>query len=125
MTRVLVCGGRNYSDRKRVANELCALAPSVVIHGGAPGADSIANEWTYVHRVKREVYKPDWARHGKAAGPIRNAKMLSKSNPDLVLAFPGGTGTADMVRKAKAAGVRVIEIAASNSSTSHDTSTSK
>ena len=46
----------------------------------------------------------------RGAGPERNARMLAEGRPDLVVAFPGGTGTADMVRRAKAAGVRVVEV---------------
>lgn len=47
---------------------------------------------------------------GKAAGPIRNQRMLDDGKPDRVLAFPGGRGTANMVKLAKAAGVPVHEI---------------
>lgn len=47
----------------------------------------------------------------RSAGPKRNQRMLDKGKPDLVLAFPGGDGTADMVRKAKSAGVPIIEVA--------------
>ena len=45
------------------------------------------------------------------AGPRRNARMLAEGKPDLVVAFPGGRGTADMVSKARAAKVEVMEIA--------------
>ncbi len=50
----------------------------------------------------------DWTTHGRAAGPIRNARMLAEYHPDLVIAFPGGRGTLDMVSKAERAGVAVI-----------------
>ena len=60
--------------------------------------------------VPCRVYPADWKANAKAAGPIRNAEMLADFKPDTVIAFPGGRGTADMVRKAKAAGVRVIEV---------------
>jgi ABC-type sugar transport system substrate-binding protein len=36
--------------------------------------------------------------------------MLDEGKPDIVVAFPGGTGTADMVRRARKAGVVVIEV---------------
>jgi hypothetical protein len=51
----------------------------------------------------------DWRRYGRAAGPIRNKEMLAH-RPQLAVAFPGGTGTADMVGKAKAAGLDVVVI---------------
>lgn len=51
----------------------------------------------------------DWSKYGKAAGPMRNQKMLDEYKPDLVVALPGGRGTADMVSRARVAGVEVIE----------------
>lgn len=60
---------------------------------------------------------------GKAAGPIRNQHMIDTAKPDLVVSFPGGAGTADMVRRAKAAGVRVIEVEPRLRPAQHDTET--
>jgi YspA, cpYpsA-related SLOG family len=106
--RVLVCGGRNYNDRAAVFRMLDALAPSVVITGGCPtGADMHADRWTYERGVQIEHHPADWERYGRAAGPIRNQAMLNEARPDLVLAFPGGKGTADMVKRAEVAGVAV------------------
>lgn len=87
-----------------------AFAPSLVIHGGAQGADRIAREWCICRKVECRGYAADWKRHGRAAGPIRNQRMLDDGKPDLVIAFPGGRGTADMVRRAIATGIRAIEI---------------
>lgn len=83
---------------------------TVIIHGAATGADSLANRWAVVNWVRSEEYPADWKKHGAAAGPIRNQRMIDEGKPDLVVAFPGGKGTADMVSRAKAAGVRVIEV---------------
>ena len=46
----------------------------------------------------------------KSAGHIRNQVMLDKGKPDVVVAFPGGRGTADMVRRAEGAGIEVRRI---------------
>ena len=110
--RVLVCGGRNYSDEGRLTEVLDDLKPTEIIHGGARGADSLAEKWAATRQVPCHVYPADWRRHGRAAGPIRNREMLEQSKPDLVVAFPGGRGTAHMVRIARAAGHRVIEVEA-------------
>ncbi len=59
-----------------------------------------------------EVYEADWHEHGRAAGPIRNARMIAEGRPDLVIAFPGGRGTADMVSRARKAGIEVREVSA-------------
>ena len=109
MTRVLVCGGRDFDDYGFVREVLDYYAPTVVIHGAARGADSLAHRWAQNTYTPVESYPADWKRDGKAAGPIRNAKMLAEGNPDLVIAFPGGNGTAHMAKIAKAKGVHVIQ----------------
>jgi hypothetical protein len=81
-----------------------------IIHGKAKGADSIADEWAAVNWLSVEEYEADWATHGKAAGPIRNQQMLDEGKPDMVVAFSGRTGTADMVRRARKAGISVVEV---------------
>lgn len=109
--KVLVCGGRGFRDFTAVCNALNELAyeAEFVVHGGAPGADTLAQDWADDHGICCRVYLADWDTHEKAAGPIRNQLMLDDSKPDLVIAFPGGRGTADMVRRAKIAGVAVIQ----------------
>jgi hypothetical protein len=111
IARVLVCGGRDFFDNRAVSDCLNALdpRPAVLINGGAPGADRAA--WLWAKRqpdVQCLVFNADWGIHGKAAGPIRNQRMLDEGKPTLVVAFPGGRGTADMVRRARAAGVPVL-----------------
>lgn len=112
--RIIFCGGRDYADRTAVSRVLLALDADVVtvVHGGARGADSIVGElaedigWG---PFRVEVYPAEWDLYGKGAGPRRNAQMLA-SGADLVVAFPGGVGTDDMKRRARAAGVPVMEI---------------
>ncbi len=110
--RVLVCGGRDYHDRSAVERALWKLDAElwpirVVLHGGASGADAEGMLWAVGAGRAALAFPADWTKHGKAAGPIRNQQMLDEGVPDLVLAFPGGRGTADMVRRAKRAGVNV------------------
>lgn len=107
--RVLVTGGRGYADYAAVARTLFDLNPDIVAHGGARGADSLADDYCKLNAVPHAVYPADWQLYGKAAGVIRNQQMLNDFKPDLVVAFPGGRGTAHMVSIAKAAGVEVIE----------------
>lgn len=111
--RVLVCGGRDFTNAAFVYRSLDRLHDETpiteMIQGGAKGADYLANEWAKTKPIKRYVCKADWEKHGRAAGPMRNARML-EWKPDVVVAFPGGRGTANMVSQARAAGVRVIEV---------------
>jgi hypothetical protein len=109
--KVLVCGGRSYSDMTTVDYELTCLDPDEIITGGANGADEMARRWAARNGVPCRIFEADWNQHGKAAGPIRNQQMLDEGIPDVVIAFPGGRGTADMLKRAKSGGFRVIEIA--------------
>lgn len=113
MKTVLVCGGRDYHDREFLFLQLSTLHEEdkieKIINGGAPGADTLSTLWAARTGVQFSIYRADWHRHGMAAGPIRNQRMLDDGKPNLVVAFPGGTGTADMVRKARAANVKVID----------------
>lgn len=83
---------------------------TTIIHGAARGADTLGELWGLKHGKNLEPYPADWGRFGLSAGPRRNQEMLTKGKPDLVVAFPGGKGTADMVRRSRRAGVRVIEV---------------
>lgn len=113
--RVLVCGGRNYDDVDRVGVVLNKLHDAkgidVIMQGGARGADEIAAAWGSFNGVPVDTYEADWENQGSFAGPARNKRMLDEGKPDLVIAFPGGKGTANMIRQARKAGVEVIEIA--------------
>jgi predicted polyphosphate/ATP-dependent NAD kinase len=110
---VIVCGGRDYAEQSVIRERLTALRveyPSaVVIHGGAPGADSLAGHIAGRLGLEVEVHPANWAKHGRAAGPIRNREMLD-SGADLVIAFPGGIGTANMITQASLMGVPVERV---------------
>lgn len=115
--RVLVCGGRDFDDVDlvyQVLDKLHSQIPiSCIIEGGARGADSIAAMWSRQRNLaEHSRFEANWSVHGKKAGPIRNQRMLSEGKPDLVIAFPGGRGTADMVARAKKAGIETCEIEA-------------
>jgi len=111
--KVIVCGGRDYDDEKRVYEVLDQQfrgSPiTLVIQGGARGADTLGRLWADARRVDCLTVPAKWDQHGRSAGPIRNARMLDYK-PDLVVAFPGGQGTSNMVMQAKRAGVPVIKV---------------
>ncbi len=114
VVKVLVCGGRDFRDQENLYRVLDRLSkdwgPDVtIIEGDARGADRMAGYWARRHGHTDMKFRADWQSHGRAAGPIRNQQMLDEG-PDMVVAFPGGRGTADMVRRARAAGVFVLSI---------------
>jgi hypothetical protein len=111
--RVLVCGGRDFLDASRVNAVLGRLwterGPiTCLIQGGARGGDWMAAQWAKARGVTVAEFPADWKRYGRHAGPIRNRQMLEEGKPDLVVSFPGGRGTRNMVDQAEAAGLEVI-----------------
>lgn len=109
--RVLITGGRDYNDQYALEYFLDDLHKNkcfkTLIHGGASGADRLAGNWAISREIEVEECPANWEKHGKSAGPIRNQEMLDK-NPDLLIAFPGGRGTSDMVKRAKKSGLEII-----------------
>lgn len=112
--RVLVCGGRDFTDAdllNRTLDELHRKTPiSVIIHGKARGADTLAGHWAKHRIVPTLEFPADWITFKSRAGPIRNAQMLREGKPDLVIAFRGGAGTNNMMVQARKARVAVKEI---------------
>ena len=74
--RMLACGGRDYSDAARVNATLDAIHAktpvTLLINGGARGADYLAHMWATTRAIDTRIFKADWKTHGKSAGPIRN-----------------------------------------------------
>lgn len=121
--RILVCGGRDFGIKHKeyefIHRKLHQIVEDygrnkpiipIIIVGGARGADTAAEDWAVMNWCAYEKYPADWVRHGKAAGVIRNRKMLMEGKPVLVVAFPGGKGTANMAGQARVAGIPVMEI---------------
>lgn len=119
---MLVCGGRDYGKRwddhlssfvvdthavhhlhKVLQDILDTRVPAgselVIVHGAAAGADSVAAAWAKSKRILAMPFPADWS--GKSGGIERNIQMLEESEPELVVAFPGGRGTAHMVGLAR------------------------
>jgi len=107
--RVLICGGRDYSDRPYLNAYLSVfrdvIGISALCHGAAPGADSLAADW---YGPNARAFPASWAVHGKKAGFLRNRQMLRDFRPQVVIAFPGGNGTRDMIAAAEKAGILVL-----------------
>src|SRR5579859_2995368 len=102
--KVLVCGGRDFENWWLLSAEMTRLLGEqkidAIIHGGAKGADTMAGEFANGAGIQEIVFKADWKKYGRRAGPMRNQQMIDEGKPDLAVAFPGGRGTADMVTRA-------------------------
>jgi SLOG family YspA-like protein len=108
--KLLVTGGRNYTDETTVERVLTEKDPDVVIVGDATGADYLARQWAAKHGVPLMVFPAHWDFYGKSAGPQRNESMLDYGCPDEAVAFPGDKGTADMIKRCKNYGIPVTAV---------------
>jgi hypothetical protein len=128
--RLVVTGGRDYSDTTRIfaaLDELHARRPvSFLIEGEASGLDIRAKAWARQRGIDVEPFPSDWddtshpdavvryTRNGKpydvTAGTRRNQQMIDDGKPDFGLVFPGGTGTADMRSRLAKAGIPFEEV---------------
>jgi predicted Rossmann-fold nucleotide-binding protein len=116
---IVAGGGRDLAwPHQRVAAELLARSGGrpvhLLLHGGARGADAAIARAAQQLGWSALALPAEWRRHGRAAGPIRNRQLLDQaiaravahSTPGcqvsvLVLAFPGGAGTASLVQQAR------------------------
>ena len=106
---ILVCGGRDHIDRKYIWSILDAyrfLYGKFILVTGAccdkwgngRGADKIAEDWARSRQCIYIGFPAEWLEYGKAAGMKRNEEMRDIARPNLVVAFRGGPGTANMAR---------------------------
>lgn len=111
MKRILITGSRKMTNIDLMRDALRIYGPGVIVHGAAPGADTLASEVAYEFGWPEERHPAQWNTYKKAAGPIRNKEMV-KAGADVCIAFPIGQsdGTRDCMAQAKAAGIPVFEI---------------
>lgn len=118
--RVVVTGGRSYKNKEVVWSALDrvhrATPITELINGAAKGADTLAIEWAdskfqegISDGIPHQEWYADWEKYGRSAGAIRNGQMI-RTAPDMVIAFPGGRGTADCIRQAVKAGLKVWDV---------------
>lgn len=109
--RIVVTGGRKYSDRAMVNDVLDVLNPMTVFVGDATGADALAVEWAVNNDRDLIVYKADWDKYGKSAGPRRNEKMLKEAGVDaVVITFHDNKGTKNCIKQTKAMNMIVLRV---------------
>jgi hypothetical protein len=97
--KVGVIGSRNFNDYELVKETLTKLDITLLVSGGAKGADLLGERYASENNITTLIFKPDWERHGRGAGMIRNTDIVK--NSDIVVAFWDGSskGTLDSIRK--------------------------
>lgn len=100
----LVTGGRHYMNWNHVNRVLQEVSPRCIVQGGAKGADALAKKWAETMGIPMIEVPANWSFYDSEAGSLRNGWMIEFVKVELVIAFPGKTGTANMVKQAKRAG---------------------
>lgn len=112
---VLICGDREWKNKKAIHNALMGFPKdTVIINGACRGADKLSTEVGTKFGFIVQEFPAKWDELGNAAGPIRNQDMLDIGKPDLVIAFhsniANSKGTLDMCKRARKANIPVILI---------------
>lgn len=113
--RVIVTGSRyrKFEDRALIFEQLDYLHKTrfieLLIQGGAMGVDQLASTWAIQNGIPCATVNANWVRYGLGAGPVRNEWMAKLFYADLLAAFPGGSGTQDMIEAAIRHGIEVVQ----------------
>ena len=116
--RLAVTGGRDFTDKKAVFSTLDKVNRkrpiTLLIHGGARGADTLASSWATSRDVPQKAFYAEWDKYGRSAGMRRNREMLDNGKPHGVVGFPGGRGTAGMIKESHLRKITVYQPYRSN-----------
>jgi hypothetical protein len=113
MAVLLVSGSRTILDapwaEARIEQALAdwGLTPAdvaLVVNGNAVGVDTLARKWAAAKGLPVKLFKPDWAKHGKGAGFVRNSEMLKEATHVVALWDGASHGTKAVIDGAKAQG---------------------
>lgn len=99
--KTAVIGSRSFNDYMFMKEVLRFYTITLLISGGAKGADKLAERYADEHNIKKSIYLPDWEKHPKTAGILRNNLIVSAA--ELVIAFWDGQskGTKYTIERAK------------------------
>jgi len=111
---VLVTGGREYKNDKHLFAVLDRIHSerkfTFLVHGDARGADYRAHRWCKSRGVQPVAMEALWDYEGNPAGSRRNKRMWDLFKPELIVAFPGGTGTSNMMSIGYEGGAEIVDV---------------
>lgn len=114
-TRIIICGSRDFCDKELCFKALDEILEEFynpeIVSGHAKGADTFGEEYAKTHSLKVTIFKPDWKKYGRGAGPIRNGEMLkyAMEGTPVIIAFWDGKskGTKNMIDQARKVNAKV------------------
>jgi len=111
---VAVIGSRSFNDYNKVVDTLSKIDISVVISGGAVGADKLGERYANENEIPTKIFLPDWEKYGKSAGFIRNTQIIEEAELGVAFWDMESTGTKDSISKAEKLGKKVLIINVNN-----------
>ena len=107
--KTIIAGTRDYSDYRGLWLAIQELPWKIteVLSGGCLGVDQLGEIWARSEQIPCVQFKPDWGKHGKAAGPIRNREMAQNAEALLAIWDGKSKGTKNMIDTAIDEGLRV------------------
>jgi hypothetical protein len=108
--KVAVIGSRSFNDYEKLKDTLSKISISLLVSGGANGADKLGEQYANENNIPTKIFLPDWEKHGRVAGFLRNTDIINEA--ELVVAFWDQTskGTKDSIDKAEKQGKKVLII---------------
>ena len=108
--RVIIAGSRNETNYDVVKNaiEFSEYKITKIISGGCRGVDRFGEQYAKENNIPLQVFKADWAKYGKAAGPKRNRAMAEEADALIAILYPKSRGTRDMIKQALKRGLKVF-----------------
>ena len=111
--KLIIAGSRGLTNRGRIvatAMEMWDGDITEIVHGGCRGIDEVGGLWAIHNGIKPIIFNPDWARHGKAAGPIRNNQMAKYADALVAIWDGESKGTWGMIKRADKLGLKMLLI---------------
>lgn len=114
MKRIIIAGCRNFEDYgiakefiKHILNTHYRNDDVTILSGGCKGADLLGEKYAAEYGLELEIYKADWARYKKVAGPIRNREMVSVCDGVICFWDDKSRGTRSLIDLAKKNGKEI------------------
>lgn len=111
--KVIVAGSRNIRLRSELVKEifeLCFKEVEEIVSGTCSGPDLAGERFGEDYGIPIKRFPPDWNKHGKAAGPIRNREMADYADALLLIWDGKSRGSKNMLSEAKKRGLRIVEL---------------
>lgn len=107
--KTIIAGSRDINSEEivKAAIKQSGFVISEVVCGGAQGVDEVGRRLAIYNQIPTKLFPADWSKHGKAAGPIRNAQMAEYADALIAVWDGKSRGTKNMIEEAKKRGLKV------------------